>query len=75
MKKFILVLVIVVLVTFLLMGCLPVTPGEGEGEGESEVTVVIDGQWSSMARLMLRLGHMMLPLLSPLWWMVGWRPG
>jgi hypothetical protein len=43
MKKLFLVLLIVVLAAFLLVGCLPVTPGEGEGEGESEVTVVIDG--------------------------------
>jgi hypothetical protein len=44
MKKLLLVLLVVALAAFLLVGCIPVTPGEGEGEGEGELTtVVIDG--------------------------------
>jgi predicted small secreted protein len=43
MKKLLLVLLVVALAAFLLVGCIPVTPGEGEGEGEGEVTVVIEG--------------------------------
>ena len=45
MKKLFLVLLIVTLAAFLLVGCIPVIPGEGEGEGEgeSEVTVEIEG--------------------------------
>jgi hypothetical protein len=44
MKKLILVLLVVALAAFLLVGCIPVTPGEGEGEGEGELAkVVIDG--------------------------------
>jgi predicted small secreted protein len=53
MKKLLLVLLVVALAAFLLVGCIPVTPGEGEGEGEGETTevgvaiegaVVIDGK-------------------------------
>jgi hypothetical protein len=43
MKKLLLVLMVVALAAFLLVGCVPVIPGEGEGEGEGEVTVVIEG--------------------------------
>jgi len=44
MKKLILVLLVVALAAFLLVGCIPVTPGEGEeGEGEAGVTVAIEG--------------------------------
>jgi len=43
MKKLLLVLLVVALAVFLLVGCVPVVPGEGEGEGEGEVTVVIEG--------------------------------
>ena len=45
MKKLLLVLAVVVMASFLLVGCLPgTTPaeGEGEGEGECEVTVEIE---------------------------------
>jgi len=43
MKKFLLVLLVVALASFLFVGCLPTTPpAEGEGEGEAEVTIVID---------------------------------
>jgi hypothetical protein len=48
MKKLLLVLMVVALAAFLLVGCIPVTPGEGEGEGEGEVeicpTVAVSGQ-------------------------------
>jgi hypothetical protein len=37
MKKLLLVLMVVAIAAFLLVGCIPVTPGEGEGEGEGEV--------------------------------------
>jgi len=37
MKKLLLVLMVVALAAFLLVGCVPVTPGEGEGEGEPEI--------------------------------------
>ncbi|MCJ7657283.1 MAG: hypothetical protein MUO55_05860 [Candidatus Atribacteria bacterium] len=46
MKKLLFVLLVVALASYLLVGCLPVTPpaeGEGEGEGESEVVVTIEG--------------------------------
>ena len=47
MKKLLLVLLVVVIASFLFVGCLPTTPsegeGEGEGEGETEVTVEIAG--------------------------------
>jgi len=39
MKKLLLVLLVVALAAFLLVGCVPVTPGEGEGEGEGEVEI------------------------------------
>jgi len=48
MKKLLLVLLVVVLASFLLVGCMPVTPAEGEGEGEGEAeicpTVAISSQ-------------------------------
>jgi hypothetical protein len=48
MKKLLLVLMVVAIAAFLLVGCIPVTPGEGEGEGEGEVeicpTVAVSGQ-------------------------------
>jgi hypothetical protein len=34
MKKLLLVLLVAALASYLLVGCIPVTPGEGEGEGE-----------------------------------------
>ena len=47
MKKLLLVLLVVIMASFLFVGCLPTTPTEGEGEGEGEgevgVTVEIDG--------------------------------
>ena len=47
MKKLLLVLLVVIMASFLFVGCLPTTPAEGEGEGEGEgevgVTVEIDG--------------------------------
>ena len=45
MKKLLLVLLVVVLASFLFVGCTPTVPAEGEGEGEVEVEtgVVIDG--------------------------------
>src|SRR5665648_384843 len=39
MKKLLLVLLVVVLASFLLVGCNPTVPAEGEGEGEGEVEV------------------------------------
>ena len=39
MKKLLLVLMVVAIAAFLLVGCIPVTPGEGEGEGEGEVEI------------------------------------
>ena len=44
MKKLLLVLLVVILASFLFVGCLPTTPaeGEGEGEGEGEVGVTVD---------------------------------
>ena len=58
MKKILLVLLIVVLASFLFVGCLPVTPseGEGEGEGECEVTVEIDGAVSIDGKTYLARG-------------------
>jgi len=46
MKKLLLVLMVVALAAFLLVGCVPVIPGEGEGEGEPEIcpTVAITSQ-------------------------------
>ncbi|HDK27457.1 MAG TPA: hypothetical protein ENG48_10290 [Candidatus Atribacteria bacterium] len=41
MKKLLLVLTVVVLASFLFVGCVPTTPAEGEGEGEGEVTRVV----------------------------------
>jgi hypothetical protein len=41
MKKLLFVLLIVALVSYLFVGCIPVTPSEGEGE--SEVIVAIEG--------------------------------
>jgi len=40
MKKLLLVLLVVVLASFLLVGCSPTVPAEGEGEGEVEVAGV-----------------------------------
>ncbi|HZK41259.1 MAG TPA: hypothetical protein VFC91_06885, partial [Atribacterota bacterium] len=40
MKKLLLVLLVVVLASFLLVGCTPTVPTEGEGEGEVEVVGV-----------------------------------
>ena len=44
MKKLLLVLLVVIIASFLFVGCLPTTPaeGEGEGEGEGEVGVTVD---------------------------------
>ena len=39
MKKLLLVFLVVALASFLLVGCMPVTPSEGEGEGETEVGI------------------------------------
>jgi hypothetical protein len=39
MKKLSFVFLVIVLVSYLLAGCLPVTPAEGEGEGEGEVEI------------------------------------
>ena len=39
MKKLLIVLLVVALAAFLLVGCIPVTPGEGEGEGEVIVPI------------------------------------
>jgi len=39
MKKLSFVLLVIVLASYLLAGCLPVTPAEGEGEGEGEVEI------------------------------------
>jgi len=39
MKKLLLVLLVVTLISFLFVGCLPTTPTEGEGEGEGEVEI------------------------------------
>ena len=39
MKKLLLVLLVIAMASFLLVGCIPVTPGEGEGEGEGEVEI------------------------------------
>ena len=46
MKKLLLVLLVIAMASFLLVGCIPVTPGEGEGEGEEEIcpTVHITSQ-------------------------------
>ena len=48
MKKLLLVLLVIAMASFLLVGCIPVTPGEGEGEGEGEVetcpTVAVTSQ-------------------------------
>jgi len=41
MKKLFLVLLVVALVSFLFVGCVPVTPSEGEGEGEGECESVL----------------------------------
>ena len=49
MKKLLLVLAVIAMVSFFLVGCIPVTPGEGEGEGEGEVeqevTIEIEDQY------------------------------
>lgn len=42
MKKLLFLLLVLALVSFLLVGCLPVTPSEGEGEGEGEAEVIIE---------------------------------
>ena len=42
MRKLLLVLLVVIMASFLFVGCLPVTPAEGEGEGEGEVGVTVD---------------------------------
>jgi len=44
MKKLLLVLLVVIMASFLFVGCLPTTPaeGEGEGEGEGEVGVIVE---------------------------------
>jgi len=42
MKKLLIVLMVIAMAAFLLVGCIPVTPGEGEREGEGEVTVALD---------------------------------
>jgi len=44
MKKLLLVLLVVIMASFLFVGCLPTTPAEseGEGEGEGEVGVTVD---------------------------------
>jgi len=44
MKKLLLVLLVVIMASFLFVGCLPTTPaeGEGEGEGEGEVGVTVE---------------------------------
>ena len=47
MKKLFLLLLLVSLVTFLFVGCLPVTPSEGEGEGEGEMDVIINGDFET----------------------------
>jgi len=48
MKKLLFVLLVVALASFLVVGCMPVTPGEGEGEGEGEAeicpTVAVESQ-------------------------------
>jgi len=41
MKKLLIVLLVVALAAFLLVGCIPVTPGEGEREGEGEGKVIV----------------------------------
>ncbi len=43
MKKILLVFLVVILASFLFIGCLPTTPTEGEGEGESEESEVMHG--------------------------------
>ena len=41
MKKLLFVLLIVAFTSCLLVGCMPVTPGEGEGEGEGECEPIL----------------------------------
>jgi len=50
MKKLLLVLLVVALVSFLLVGCFGVpngTEGEGEGEVEVEVTIAVENEYKS----------------------------
>jgi len=53
MKKLLFVLMIVVMLSFIFVGCLPVTPSEGEGEGEDEgeseipaVSIYVEGEYA-----------------------------
>ena len=60
MKKLLLVLLVVALVSFLFVGCLPVTPSEGEGEGEGEAeicpTVAVTSQVAVGAKTYIKAG-------------------
>jgi hypothetical protein len=42
MKKLSFVLLVIVLASYILAGCLPVTPAEGEGEGEGEICPTLE---------------------------------
>ena len=53
MKKLLFVILMIIIVSFLFVGCLPVTPSEGDGEGESEgeaeVIIEIEKEYKSPA--------------------------
>jgi len=61
MKKVLLVLLVVTLISFLFVGCLPTTPTEGEGEGEGEVeicpTVVVTSQVAVEGKIYIKGGE------------------
>ena len=60
MKKLLFVLLIVALASYLLVGCMPVTPSEGEGEGEGEAeicpTVAITSQFPVGGKTYIKAG-------------------
>ena len=58
MKKLLLVLLVIAMASFLLVGCIPVTPGEGEGEGEAEIcpTVSVTSQVAVGGKTYIKAG-------------------
>jgi len=76
MKKLLLVLLVVILASFLFVGCLPTTPAEGEGEGESEgeVTVEIEGEVVYDGKIYLSRGDHTITVTFPVP-VAGWVKG